>query len=98
MVVLNAPRSFIADDGLVHLFTHLFVYAVLGNARSLACACGVVSVSYQYVNAVLITPCVCRAIGIEIHQIYGGEFSIHRQLNKVREARSLTRCVVHCCC
>jgi hypothetical protein len=30
MVVLNAPRSFIADDGLVHLFTYLFVYAVLG--------------------------------------------------------------------
>lgn len=49
MVVLNAPRSFIADDGLVHLFTYLFVYAVLG---------------------------------IEIHQIYGGEFSVHRELNK----------------
>jgi hypothetical protein len=30
MVVLNAPRSFIADDGLVHLFTYLFVYAALG--------------------------------------------------------------------
>jgi hypothetical protein len=31
MVVLNAPRSFIADDGLVHLFTYLFVYAMLGS-------------------------------------------------------------------
>lgn len=38
MVVLNAPRSFIADDGLVHLFSFLFVYAVLGDSPLLPLA------------------------------------------------------------
>ncbi len=49
MVVLNAPRSFLADDGMVHLFSYLFVNAMLG---------------------------------IHIVQGFGGEFSIHRELNK----------------
>jgi len=48
-VCLNAPRSFHADDGLVHAFSFLMVYAMLG---------------------------------VEVHQIHGGEFSIHSSLNK----------------
>ena len=48
-VVLNAPRSFFADDAIVHLVTYLHSY---------------------------------MALGLEIHQGHGGEFSIHRDLNR----------------
>jgi hypothetical protein len=48
-VVLNAPRSFFADDAIVHLVTYLHSYMTLG---------------------------------LEIHQGHGGEFSIHRDLNR----------------
>ena len=48
-VLLNAPRSFIADDALIHLFSYLMTYAYTGQ---------------------------------HIHQSHGGEFSIHRQLNR----------------
>ena len=48
-VVLNAPRSFFADDAIVHLVTYLHTYMTLG---------------------------------LEIHQGHGGEFSIHRDLNR----------------
>lgn len=49
MVVLNAPRSFHSDDGLIHVGTYLLTYMMLG---------------------------------IELYQSNGGEFSIHRNLNK----------------
>ena len=48
-VILNAPRSFIADDALIHLFSYLMAFAYTGQ---------------------------------HIHQSHGGEFSIHRQLNR----------------
>jgi hypothetical protein len=48
-VLLNAPRSFISDDALIHLFSYLMTYCYTGE---------------------------------HIHQSHGGEFSIHRQLNK----------------
>lgn len=48
-VLLNAPRSFIADDALIHLFTYLMTYAYTGQ---------------------------------HIHQSHGGEFSIHKSLNR----------------
>jgi hypothetical protein len=49
-VVLNAPRSFFADDAIVHLVSYLFTFMTLG---------------------------------IEVHQGHGGEFSMHRDLNKL---------------
>ena len=48
-VLLNAPRSFIADDALVHLFSYLLTFSYTGQ---------------------------------HIHQSHGGEFSIHKQLNR----------------
>ena len=48
-VLLNAPRSFIADDALIHLFSYLLTFSYTGQ---------------------------------HIHQSHGGEFSIHRQLNR----------------
>ena len=48
-VLLNAPRSFIADDALVHLFSYLLMFSYTGQ---------------------------------HIHQSHGGEFSIHKQLNR----------------
>jgi hypothetical protein len=50
MVVLNAPRSFFADDAIVHL------------------------VSYLHTG---------MSLGIEVHQGHGGEFSLHKDLNKL---------------
>ena len=48
-VLLNAPRSFIADDALIHLFSYLLTFSYTGQ---------------------------------HIHQSHGGEFSIHKQLNR----------------
>lgn len=48
-VVLNAPRSFFADDAIVHLVSYLHT---------------------------------AMSLGLEVHQAHGGEFSMHRDLNR----------------
>lgn len=48
-VVLNAPRSFFADDAIVHLVSYLHT---------------------------------AMSLGLEVHQSHGGEFSMHRDMNR----------------